>query len=78
MDEERNLISRVVCRMVVDHGRDLGRAEAFRPMLVVDEAHHIAPNQCCYQRMLERCAIELRKYGMGLLVMAARPTQVSE
>jgi hypothetical protein len=77
-DEARNLLSQVVCRMVMDRGRDMGRTDDLRLVLVVDEAHHIAPNQYGYQGMLERYAIELRKYGMGLLVMATRPTQVSE
>jgi hypothetical protein len=77
-DEGRNLLSQVVCRLVMDRGRDMGRTDALRLVLVVDEAHHIAPNQYGYQGVLERYAIELRKYGMGLLVMATRPTQVSE
>jgi hypothetical protein len=77
-DEGRNLLSQIVCRMIMDRGRDMGRTEDLRLVLVVDEAHHIAPNQYGYQGMLERYAIELRKYGMGLVVMATRPTQVSE
>src|SRR5208283_1307407 len=40
--------------------------------------HHIAPARRDYEGILERYATELRKYGMGVVVMSTRPTQVSE
>lgn len=77
-DEAKNLLSQVLCKKVVDYGRRLGTTQELRFVLVVDEAHHLAPNRTGYYSVFERYAIELRKYGMGLVVIAARPTLVSE
>lgn len=77
-DEAKNLLSQVLCKKIVDHGKRLGPTKELRFVLVVDEAHHLAPNRSGYYSVLERYAIELRKYGMGLVVIATRPTLVSE
>lgn len=77
-DEAKNLLSQVLCKKIVDHGKRLGPTKELRFVLVVDEAHHLAPNRSGYYGVLERYAIELRKYGMGLVVIATRPTLVSE
>ncbi len=77
-DEAKNLLSQVLCKKIFDYGRSLGPTKDLRFVLVVDEAHHLAPNRVGYYSVLERYAIELRKYGMGLVVIATRPTLVSE
>jgi DNA helicase HerA-like ATPase len=46
-------------------------------VFVIDEAHHICPNQRGYISIPERCAIELRKYGFSLVTCATRPILVS-
>jgi DNA helicase HerA-like ATPase len=77
-DEARNLLSQTVASQVSGHGRRMGIAQGLRFVLVVDEAHHISPNLRNYLSVLERYALELRKYGMGLVVIATRPTLISE
>src|SRR5438876_1121985 len=77
-DEAKNLLSQVLIKEVFDYGRKLGPVDNLRFVLLVDEAHHLAPNLRDYYSVLERYAIELRKYGMGLLVIATRPTLISE
>src|SRR5712691_12526808 len=77
-DEAKNLLSQVLIKEVFEYGRKLGPVGNLRFVLLVDEAHHLAPNLRDYYSVLERYAIELRKYGMGLLVIATRPTLISE
>jgi hypothetical protein len=77
-DEAKNLLSQMVASQVSSHGRRMGITQELRFVLVVDEAHHISPNQRNYLSVLERYALELRKYGMGLVVIATRPTLISE
>src|SRR5712691_4287691 len=72
------LLSQLLIKEVFDYGRKLGPLGDLRFALLVDEAHHLAPNLRDYYSVLERYAIELRKYGMGLVVIATRPTLVSE
>jgi DNA helicase HerA-like ATPase len=77
-DEAKNLLCQTVASQVSGHGRRMGITQELRFVLVVDEAHHISPNQRNYLSVLERYALELRKYGMGLVVIATRPTLISE
>ena len=77
-DEAKNLLSQTVASQVSSHGRRMGITQELRFVLVVDEAHHISPNLRNYLSVLERYALELRKYGMGLVVIATRPTLISE
>ena len=77
-DEAKNLLCQTVASQVSGHGRRMGISQGLRFVMVVDEAHHISPNQRNYLSVLERYALELRKYGMGLVVIATRPTLISE
>ncbi len=77
-DEAKNLLSQTVASQVSGHGRRMGVTQELRFVLVVDEAHYISPNLRNYLSVLERYALELRKYGMGLVVIATRPTLISE
>jgi len=77
-DEAKNLLSQTVALQVSGNGRRMGITQELRFVLVVDEAHHISPNLKSYLSVLERYALELRKYGMGLVVIATRPTLISE
>ena len=77
-DEAKNLLCQTIASQVSSYGRRMGISQGLRFVLVVDEAHHISPNQRNYLSVLERYALELRKYGMGLVVIATRPTLISE
>ena len=77
-DEAKNLLGQTIASQVSGYGRRLGITHELRFVLVVDEAHHISPNQRNYLSVLERYALELRKYGMGLVVIATRPTLINE
>jgi DNA helicase HerA-like ATPase len=77
-DEAKNLLCQTVASQVSSYGRRMGITRGLRFVLIVDEAHHISPNQRNYLSVLERYALELRKYGMGLVVIATRPTLISE
>jgi DNA helicase HerA-like ATPase len=56
----------------------MGVTQDLRFILIVDEAHHISPTLRNYLSVLDWYALELRKYGMGLVVIATRPTLISE
>jgi hypothetical protein len=77
-DEARNIASQILCRLLIDHGRKLGHTKDLRSVLIVDEAQYLAPNRRGYEGIVETYASEVRKYGMGLVVTATRPTEVSE
>jgi hypothetical protein len=77
-DEAKNLLCQTVASQVSGYGRRMGISPGLRFVMVVDEAHHISPNKRNYLSVLERYALELRKYGMGLVVIATRPTLISE
>ena len=76
--EARDMLSQILCKVLIAHGKKLGPTKDPRLVLIVDEAQHIAPNKRDYDGILEEYATELRKYGMGLIVIATRPTEVSE
>lgn len=77
-DEGKNMLSQVVCRLIVEHGRRLKQGRRLRLMLIVDEAHHIAPRGRNSEGFLETVAVEMSKYGMGLIIIAGRPRKVSD
>jgi hypothetical protein len=74
----KNLLSQTIASQLTTHGRRMGITQDLRFVLIVDEAHHISPNLRNYLSVLERYALELRKYGMGLVVIATRPTLINE
>lgn len=76
-DAAKNLFSQVVLKRLYDRVRDAGESDNPRAMAVVDEAQHLAPNDPHYLSVPERAALELRKYGLGLVMIAARPSLLS-
>jgi DNA helicase HerA-like ATPase len=77
-DSARNLLSQVVLKEVYGEARKRGKRNGEVSLVfVIDEAHHICPNQRGYISIPERCAIELRKYGFALVTCATRPALVS-
>src|SRR5439155_3855700 len=72
------LLSQILLKQLFQEARRLGRVDGLRQLVVVDEAHNIAPRDPEYQSFLEMIAIENRKYGQGLLVATTSPSQLSE
>ncbi len=76
-DRAKNLISQVILKQLYDAIKRSGRSSDLRLVAVVDEAQHLAPHEESYISIPERCAIELRKYGLSLIVCATRPSLIS-
>jgi DNA helicase HerA-like ATPase len=74
----KNLVSQMLAKQLFREARRLGRTDGLRQLLVVDEAHNVAPRNPDYQSVLDQIAIENRKYGQGLLVATTSPSQLSE
>src|SRR5207245_10353184 len=62
----KNLLSQILLKQLFQEARRLGRIDGLRQLVVVDEAHNVAPRDPEYQSFLEMIAIENRKYGQGL------------
>src|SRR5207249_6448480 len=71
-------LSQILLKQLCQEARRLGRIDGLRQLVVVDEAHNIAPRDPEYQSFLEMIAIENRKYGQGLVVATTSPSQLSE
>ncbi len=76
----KNLLSQIIVKRSYQAARRMGRTTGLRQLLIVDEAHHIAPNREDYrgQSFLDLIGIENRKYGQGLLLASTSPSQLSE
>lgn len=48
-----------------------------RQLLIIDEAHHVAPDRGNYKGFLDAMVVENRKYGQGVLVATTSPSQLS-
>jgi type IV secretory pathway VirB4 component len=76
-DGARNLLSQLVLKQLYERVRSMEETPGNRIVVLVDEAQHLAPNDPYYPSLPEKCAIELRKYGFGLVMMATRPSLIS-
>jgi hypothetical protein len=74
----RDLLSQIVVKRLYQGARRLGVTGDLRQLIVVDEAHHIAPRDPDYQGFAELIAIENRKFGQGVVVSSTSPGQLSE
>ncbi|MBC7091363.1 MAG: ATP-binding protein [Nitrososphaeria archaeon] len=77
-DEAKNFLTNIVCDRVYRLGRRLEPSNKLKLLLLVDEAHNIAPHILNYIGVLEKIAIELRKYGVSLATVSTRPSLVSK
>jgi hypothetical protein len=59
-------------------GKRLEPSNRLKLAIFVDEAHNIAPHIPNYIGVLEKIAIELRKYGISLTTVSTRPTLISK
>ena len=64
-DEARNMVSQVLCKLIMGHGKKLGRTGGLKFVLMVDEAQHIAPSRWDYDGILEKYAEELEEVRHG-------------
>lgn len=82
-DRPKNLFSQLFSRKLGRYLRDMGETTDLRLVYLIDEAQHIAPQRLpsgLVSRMsvVERFAVELRKYGLGLVTIVTRPTMISK
>ena len=82
-DRPKNLFSQLFSRKLEKHVRKMGETPELRLVYLIDEAQHIAPqravtNPGLRMGVVERFAVELRKYGVGLITMSTRPTMISK
>jgi len=76
-DKAKNLLSQVLLKNLNVAVRAMGQTEGVRIVVIIDEAQHLAPNEKGYISVPENFAIELRKYGLSLIMCASRPSLVS-
>jgi hypothetical protein len=76
-DRAKNLLSQVLLKHINVAVRSRGQTGELRLVVVIDEAQHLAPNERGYISVPENFAIELRKYGLSLIMCASRPSLVS-
>ena len=74
----RDLLSQIIVKRLYQAARRMGKTADLRQLVIVDEAHHIAPHDPDYQGFAELIAIENRKFGQGLVVSSTSPGQLSE
>lgn len=77
-DRAKNMLSQIILKEVDEETRRRGVSENIRLVVVLDEAQHLAPSERGYVSMPERFAMELRKYGVSLVLCASRPSLVSK
>ncbi len=75
-DGARNLLSQLILKQLRDKVRSMGPTEIARLVVIVDEAQHLAPDGN-YVSLPELCAIELRKFGFSIVMIATRPSLIS-
>jgi len=79
LDEpSKNLVSQVLVKRLYRMAKDIGITRDLRQLIIVDEAHHIAPNIRGYASFLDLIGIENRKYGQSIMVATTSPSQLSE
>ena len=49
-----------------------------RQLLIIDEAHHVAPDRGNHKGFLDAMVVENRKYGQEVLVSTTSPSQLSQ
>src|SRR6185437_13522576 len=72
----KDLVSQMIVKQLYQAARRMGPTSGLRQLIVVDEAHHIAPKDSECMSFLDLIAIENRKFGQGLLVATTSPSQL--
>jgi DNA helicase HerA-like ATPase len=77
-EPSKNLVSQVLVKRLYRMAKDIGITQDLRQLIIVDEAHHIAPNIRGYTSFLDYIGIENRKYGQSVMLATTSPSQLSE
>jgi DNA helicase HerA-like ATPase len=77
-EHPKDLVSQVVIKRLYRMAKDKGPADYLRQLLIIDEAHHVAPDKGSYKGFLDAMVVENRKYGQGVLVATTTPSQLSQ
>ena len=76
-EHPKDLVSHVLIKRLYHMAKEKGAVDHLRQLLVIDEAHHVAPDKGSYKSYLDSMAMENRKYGQGVLVATTSPSQLS-
>ena len=76
-EHPKDLVSQVIIKRLYRMAKEKGPADSLRQLLIVDEAHHVAPDRGSYQGYLDSMVTENRKYGQGVLLATTSPAQLS-
>jgi DNA helicase HerA-like ATPase len=76
-EHPEDLVSLVIVKRLYRMAKERGTFDGLRQLLVIDEAHHVAPDKGAYKSYLDAMVIENRKYGQGVLVATTSPSQLS-
>jgi DNA helicase HerA-like ATPase len=77
-DEAKNIVSQLILKRLFHGVRRFGTTDQLRQLVIVDEAHNIAPDKPFYVSIPDKIAMENRKYGQGILVATTSPAQLSK
>lgn len=72
----KNLFSLILISMLMLKMKRLGFSDRIRLALIIDEAHNIANKSMRYS-LIEKIAMELRKYGLSLVVSSPNPSEMN-
>jgi len=75
--QAKAVFAHLLLKKLYDYAVKQPKAVYPKLVVVVDEAHNLAPAYVMHQGVLERIAEELRKYGVGLIVATLRPSMLS-
>ena len=76
-DQAKNLVSQLIIKKLFQGVKKFGTTNQLRQLVILDEAHHIAPDIPRYVSIPDQIAMENRKYGQGILVATTSPAQLS-
>ena len=76
-EHPKDLVSQVIIKRLYHMAKGKEPVDYLRQLLIIDEAHHVAPDRGNYKGFLDDMVVENRKYGQGVLVATTSPSQLS-
>jgi DNA helicase HerA-like ATPase len=77
-EQPKDLVSQVIIKRLYRMAKEKDPVGYLRQLVIVDEAHHVAPDKGSYKGFLDAMVVENRKYGQGVLVATTSPSQLSQ
>ncbi|MGA2875870.1 MAG: DUF87 domain-containing protein [Nitrososphaerales archaeon] len=77
-EHPKDLVSQVIIKRLYRMAKEKEPVDYLRQLLIIDEAHHVAPDRGNYKGFLDAMVVENRKYGQGVLVATTSPSQLSQ